>query len=108
MLVGLLFLFPLCKSYVGDKELSWESQERSNLVLCERPATRKIPRGTPFLTAYDIVLLFSLCSPDVHDSLRRAKIVDRLTNFLRDSSELRNVLHYRAHVAIHISYYKRH
>ena len=71
--------------------------------------SRKIPRGTPFLTAYDIVLLFGLCPRDVHGGLRRAKTVDRFTNFLRDGFELGNVLlHYRVDVVTHVSYYGRH
>lgn len=68
-LVGLHSFPSLRKSYVSVIRSSHGSVG-GGVTLYYAKETRKIPRGTPFLTAYDIVLLSGLCRPDVHGAQR--------------------------------------
>lgn len=107
MLVGLLFLFPLRKSYVPvirsshgrtRREVTLYYAKDQQLVrsLGEHPFS---PLTTSsFCSAYVLLMFTTVCG---------AQTVDRFMNFLRDSFELRNVLlHYRIYVITRIGYYK--
>lgn len=109
MLVGLLFLFLLHKSYVpvirsshgiARREVTLYYAKDQQLVrsLGEHPFSPL----TTFCSEYVLLMFMAVCG------LRHAKTVDRFTNFLRDGFELWNVLlHYRVDV-VHVGYYKRH